>query len=85
MSSGATTSNSAASTIRDYVDANGVHTYYEVHGAGDPLLLLHGGACPIETFGGLTPRLAERHRVHLPERRAHGRTADVEGPSPTIS
>ena len=26
-----------------YVDANGVHSYYEDHGSGDPLLLLHGG------------------------------------------
>lgn len=64
----------------DYVDANGVRTYYEVHGEGEPLLLMHGGLCTIETFFGQTPELAKHCRVILPERRGHGRTADVEGP-----
>jgi pimeloyl-ACP methyl ester carboxylesterase len=63
-----------------YVDANGVRTYYEEHGEGEPLLLMHGGFCTIETFFGQTPELAKRYRVILPERRGHGRTADVEGP-----
>lgn len=63
-----------------YVDAGGVHTYYEVSGEGEPLLLLHGGFCPVETFDGLTPHLAEAYRTYLPERRGHGRTPDVEGP-----
>ena len=66
--------------VQDYVDAGGLKTYYEAEGAGEPLVLLHGGFCPIETFGGLTPMLAEHYRVYQPERRAHGRTADVEGP-----
>jgi pimeloyl-ACP methyl ester carboxylesterase len=69
-----------APLVRAYVDAGGVRTYYEAHGAGEPLLLLHGGFCPIETYGGLTPLLAEHYRVYLPERRAHGRTPDVAGP-----
>jgi pimeloyl-ACP methyl ester carboxylesterase len=63
-----------------YVDAGGLHTYYEVVGDGEPLLLLHGGFCPVETFDGLAPLLAETFRVYLPERRGHGRTPDVEGP-----
>src|SRR5918996_967494 len=63
----------------NYVDAGGLHTYYEVAGEGEPLLL-HGGFCPAETFDGLTPRLSEEYRVYLPERRGHGRTPDVEGP-----
>jgi pimeloyl-ACP methyl ester carboxylesterase len=63
-----------------YVDAGGVKTYYEVIGAGDPLVLLHGGFCPAETFDGLTPGLARTYRVYVPERRGHGRTPDVEGP-----
>jgi pimeloyl-ACP methyl ester carboxylesterase len=63
-----------------YVDANGVHTYYEEYGAGDPLLLLHGGLSSADDMGMQTPALSERYRVILPERRAHGRTADVDGP-----
>lgn len=66
--------------VQGYVDAGGVRTYYEAHGSGDPLVLLHGGLCAIETFSGLTPQLAERYRVYLPERRGHGRTPDIEGP-----
>jgi pimeloyl-ACP methyl ester carboxylesterase len=42
-------------------------------------VLLHGGLCTLETFDGLTPLLTERFRVYTPERRGHGRTADVEG------
>lgn len=63
-----------------YVDANGVRTYYEVEGAGEPLVLLHGGLCAIETFESLRRALVDRHRVYLPERRGHGRTPDVDGP-----
>src|SRR5215213_5466545 len=70
----------SAPKIQDYVDVGGLRTYYEVEGTGEPLVLLHGGFCPIETFGGLTPLLAERYRVYVPERRAHGRTPDVAGP-----
>jgi pimeloyl-ACP methyl ester carboxylesterase len=64
----------------DYVQTGEVRTYYEVHGEGDPLVLLHGGLCTVETFDGLAPGLAERFRVYVPERRGHGRTADVDGP-----
>src|SRR5215210_1645070 len=73
---------SEAHATRDggYIDTGRVHTYYEVNGSGDPLILLHGGMCTAETFDGQTPALAERFRVYLPERRAHGRTADVPGP-----
>ena len=63
-----------------YVDANGVRTYFEVDGAGDPLLLLHGGLCAIETLEGLRRALAAQFEVYMPERRGHGRTPDVDGP-----
>jgi pimeloyl-ACP methyl ester carboxylesterase len=74
------TSETHATRNGDYVDTGRVHTYYEVNGSGDPLILLHGGMCTAETFDGQTPALAEHFRVYLPERRAHGRTADVPGP-----
>jgi pimeloyl-ACP methyl ester carboxylesterase len=63
-----------------YLDANGVRTYYEVEGAGEALVLLHGGLCAIETFEPLRRSLVDRYEVYLPERRGHGRTPDVEGP-----
>lgn len=63
-----------------YVDANGVHTYFEVTGEGEPVVLLHGGMSIAESWLGQTPALAQRYRVHVPERRGHGRTADVDGP-----
>jgi pimeloyl-ACP methyl ester carboxylesterase len=63
-----------------YVDANGVHSYYEEHGCGDPLLLLHGGLIDGDSFAQQTPAFAERYRVIVPDRRGHGRTPDVEGP-----
>jgi len=63
-----------------YVDANGVHTYYEEHGSGDPLLLLHGGLADATGFALQTTAFAERYRVIVADRRGHGRTADVEGP-----
>jgi pimeloyl-ACP methyl ester carboxylesterase len=69
-----------ATQVQDYVDVNGVHTYYEVQGQGDPVVMLHGGFCTVETFGAQTTALAEHYRVYLPERRGHGRTADVDGP-----
>lgn len=64
----------------EYVDAGGLRTYYEVRGTGEPVVMLHGGFCTIETWEAQTQALAERYRVVLPERRAHGRTPDVEGP-----
>jgi len=64
----------------NYIDVNGRKTYYEVHGDGEPLLLMHGGFCTVETFSRQTPGFAQRYRVIVPERRGHGRTPDVDGP-----
>lgn len=63
-----------------YADVNGVHMYYESTGAGEPLILLHGGFGGVHLFGGQVPALAERYRVLVPEQRGRGHTADVEGP-----
>ncbi|MFC3995846.1 alpha/beta fold hydrolase [Nocardiopsis sediminis] len=63
-----------------YADVNGVHTWYDERGDGDPLVLLHGSPGDSRVFdAGLAP-LADRFRVLTPERRGHGHTADVEGP-----
>ncbi|WP_431985841.1 alpha/beta fold hydrolase [Streptomyces griseoflavus] len=63
-----------------YADLPGVRTWYEAEGAGDPLVLLHGGFCTNDTWGAQRADLAAAYRLHLPERRAHGHTPDVEGP-----
>lgn len=64
----------------EYVELPGVKTWYEAEGAGDPLLLLHGGLCTNETWQAQRADLAGRYRLFLPERRGHGHTPDVEGP-----
>jgi pimeloyl-ACP methyl ester carboxylesterase len=64
-----------------YADVNGLHMYYEVYGAGTPLVLLHGGMLSIElNFAGLIPDLATRHQVVGVEMQGHGRTADIDRP-----
>ncbi|MGN6636201.1 MAG: alpha/beta fold hydrolase [Oryzihumus sp.] len=68
-------------TITDsgYADVNGLHLYYELHGEGSPLVLLHGGMLTIDlNFAGLIPTLAQRHLVIGVEMQGHGRTADID-------
>ncbi|MCB5168355.1 alpha/beta hydrolase [Streptomyces bambusae] len=64
----------------EYVHLPSTRTWYETEGSGDPLVLLHGGFCTNETWAAQRADLAAAYRVHLPERRAHGHTPDVEGP-----
>ena len=66
-----------------YVDVDGVRTYYEVHGSGDPIVLLHGGMCTAETWDAQTSALAGHYQVYVPERFGHGRTPDIESGPPT--
>jgi pimeloyl-ACP methyl ester carboxylesterase len=63
-----------------YAELGGLSTYYEEAGAGDPLVLLHPGLADARAFDSSVPGLAERFRVFRPDRRGHGRTADVDGP-----
>ena len=57
-----------------------MRTWYEEHGDGDALVLLHGGLVDARWFEPNLAPLAERFHVYTPERRGHGHTADVEGP-----
>jgi len=57
-----------------------VRTSYDVHGEGEPLVLLHPGGADSRTWAPNLPALAERFRVFTPDRRGHGRTPDVDGP-----
>jgi pimeloyl-ACP methyl ester carboxylesterase len=63
-----------------YAHVNGLNLYYETHGAGRPLILLHGGLMSNETFGPVLPQLAARHQVIAPDLQGHGRTADIDRP-----
>lgn len=59
---------------------NGIDLYYEIHGAGRPLILLHGGLGSGEMFGPILPALAASHQVVAPDLQGHGRTADIDRP-----
>ena len=64
-----------------YASVNGLQMYYEIHGAGQPLVLLHGAMSAIGTsFGQLLPGLAQNRRVIAFELQGHGRTADIDRP-----
>ncbi|GAA2207708.1 alpha/beta hydrolase [Nonomuraea monospora] len=65
----------------DYAPVNGLRMYYEIHGAGDPLVLIHGSFSAIGTsFGKLLPHLAKNRQVIAVEFQGHGRTADIDRP-----
>lgn len=63
-----------------YAEVNGINLYCETHGAGRPLVLLHGGLGSGEMFGPILPALSERHQVITPDLQGHGRTADIDRP-----
>jgi pimeloyl-ACP methyl ester carboxylesterase len=63
-----------------YAEVNGINLYYETHGSGRPLILLHGGLGSGEMFGPVLPLLAERHQVIAVDLQGHGRTADIDRP-----
>lgn len=64
-----------------YAPVNGLKMYYEVHGSGKPLVLLHGSYMAIDlNYGQLIPELAKTHQVIALEMQGHGRTADIDRP-----
>jgi pimeloyl-ACP methyl ester carboxylesterase len=62
------------------VMAEKVNLYHEIHGTGDPLILLHGGLGSTAMFDPILPQLAETHQVIAVDLQAHGRTADIDRP-----
>ena len=63
-----------------YAEVNGINLYYETHGAGRPMILLHGGLGSGAMFGPILSTLAERHQVIAVDLQGHGRTADIDRP-----
>ena len=63
-----------------YAPVNGLNLYYEIHGAGEPLILLHGGLGSTASFGDVLPSLAKTRQVIVTDLQGHGRTADIDRP-----
>src|SRR5688500_17841788 len=70
----------AAQSPGKRVNVNGMRVYYEVSGAGEPLIVLHGAYMNIASMGAIIPRLAKTHRVYALEFQGHGRTTDINRP-----
>jgi pimeloyl-ACP methyl ester carboxylesterase len=68
-------------TTENYADVNGMKMYFEIHGEGKPLVLIHGGGSTIyTTFGRILPLLAKHYKIIAVELQAHGHTSDRNAP-----
>ena len=65
-------------TESGYAPVNGLQMYYEIHGSGEPLVLLHGAYGTIDMWGPILTALAANHQVIAIELQGHGHTADIE-------
>lgn len=71
--------------MQRYVELDGVRTWHDERGAGEPVVLLHGAIVDSRCFAGNLDALAGSFRLYLPERRGHGHTPDPGGPlSPQV-
>lgn len=66
--------------VGSYASVNGLEMYYEMHGTGRPLVLLHGAYMTIGAMGEIVPELAKTRQVIAVELQGHGRTADIDRP-----
>jgi pimeloyl-ACP methyl ester carboxylesterase len=81
MSSQLKTDSTAQKFSSGYAPVNGLKLYYEIHGTGMPLVLIHGGGSTIQTtFGRVLDDFAKDHKVIAVEMQAHGHTADIDRP-----
>lgn len=82
LESPTTTNNPMKQDIKTgYAAINGLKMYYEIHGTGTPLVLIHGGGSTIQTsFGRVLSLFATTHKVIAVEMQAHGHTADIDRP-----
>ncbi|MBO0791301.1 MAG: alpha/beta hydrolase, partial [Ktedonobacteraceae bacterium] len=62
----------------NYATINSLNMYYEIHGEGFPLVILHGGFATIGMFFNILPRLSATRQIIAVEQQAHGHTADIE-------
>ncbi len=73
-------SNNNPPSTGDYAEVNGLRMYYEVHGTGQSLVVLHGAFMTIGAMGAFVPELAEARQVVAVELQGHGHTADIDRP-----
>jgi pimeloyl-ACP methyl ester carboxylesterase len=78
LASGQTGAPAAAKT--GYAPVNGLKMYYEIHGDGEPLVLIHGGVVGITMFGPNVEALAKGRQVIAVELQGHAHTADIDRP-----
>lgn len=69
---------SAQKKVTGYAPVNGLKMYYEIHGEGEPIVLLHGSFMTINGWSQILPELAKTRKVIAVEMQAHGRTADIK-------
>ena len=63
-----------------FAPVNGLSLYYEIHGEGPPLIMLHGGVSASEAFGQNLTELAKTRKVIALHLQGHGRTKDIDRP-----
>jgi pimeloyl-ACP methyl ester carboxylesterase len=63
-----------------YAPVNGLQMYHEIHGTGQPLVVMHGSFMTIELMGKIIPELAKSRQVIAVEFQGHGHTADIDRP-----
>lgn len=63
-----------------YAAVDGLKMYYEVHGDGQPLVLIHGGLASSGMFDAILPELSKHRKVIAVDLQGHGRTADIDRP-----
>lgn len=59
------------------IHVNGIDLYYEVHGSGMPLVMLHGNGEDHTTFSTLCAALQDRFQIYLFDTRGHGKSTPV--------
>jgi pimeloyl-ACP methyl ester carboxylesterase len=69
-----------SATKTGYAPVNGLQLYYEIHGSGDPLIVLHGGLGSTQSLVPDLAALEKTRQVIAVDLQAHGRTADIDRP-----
>ena len=72
--------NATSHVVQGYAPVNGLELYYEVHGEGRPLILLHGGLGGVSMYSAVLPQLASSRQVIGVDLQGHGHTADIDRP-----